>query len=80
MPPPGLIRVNVQADKGTTVHNTRQFTTVTAVIPKAESLLNVVYLGQPLVKIAKVVANLRCFTGNLGCVHRKPDKLKSLAD
>ena len=45
-----LPALNVQADKGTTVYNTRQFTTVSAVIPKAESLLNVVYLGQPLVK------------------------------
>ena len=29
---------------------------------------------------AKNVANLRCFTGNLGCVGRKLDKLKSPAE
>ena len=41
--------INVQADKGTTVHNTRQFTTVTTITPGSASLLSVVYLGQPIV-------------------------------
>ena len=42
--------VNIQADKGTTVHNTRQFTTVSAFTPESESLISVVYLGQPIDK------------------------------
>ena len=41
--------LNIQADKGTTVHNTRQFTTVTTITPGSASLLSVVYLGQPIV-------------------------------
>ena len=44
-----LPAVNVQADKGTTVRNTRQFTTVAAVVPGAESLVSIIYLGQPIV-------------------------------
>ena len=44
-----LPAVNVQADKGTTVHNTRQFTTVTTITPGSASLLSVDYLGQPIV-------------------------------
>ena len=42
--------VNVQADKGTSVHNTRQFTTVTTVVPGSDSLISPIYLGQPVVK------------------------------
>ena len=42
--------VNIQADKGTTVHNTRKFQTVSAFTPESESLISVVYLGQPIVK------------------------------
>ena len=42
--------INVQADKGTTVHTTRQFTTVTTITPGSESLISVIYLGQPVVK------------------------------
>ena len=42
--------INVQADKGTTVHNARQFTTVATVVPGSEALISIVYLGQPIVK------------------------------
>ena len=42
--------LNMQTDKGTTVHNTRQFTTVATVVPGSESLVSIVYLGQPIVK------------------------------
>ena len=42
--------INVQADKGTTVHSTRQFTTVSTITPGSESLISVIYLGQPIVK------------------------------
>ena len=42
--------VNVQADKGTTVHSTRQFTTVSTITPGSDSLISVIYLGQPIVK------------------------------
>ena len=42
--------VNVQADKGTSVHNTRQFTTVATVVPGSDSLISTIYLGQPVVK------------------------------
>ena len=42
--------VNVQADKGTTVHTTRQFTTVATIVPGSSSLISIVYLGQPIVK------------------------------
>ena len=42
--------LNVQADKGTSVHRTRQFITATTVVPDSENLINVVYVGQPVVK------------------------------
>ena len=42
--------VNVQADKGTSVHNTRQFTTVATVVPGSDSLISTIYLGQPVGK------------------------------
>ena len=35
----------VQADKGTTVHNTRQFTTVANINPDSDSLISIVYLA-----------------------------------
>ena len=42
--------VNVQADKGTNCHRTRQFTSVTTVVPDSKDLITNVYLGQPVVK------------------------------
>ena len=45
-----LPAINVQADKGTTVHSTRQFTTVALVVPGSEALITNMYLGQPIVK------------------------------
>ena len=45
-----LPAINIQADKGTTVHNTRQFTTAAVVVPGSESLIINLYLGQPTVK------------------------------
>ena len=41
--------VNIQADKGTNYHRTRQFTSVVTIVPDSPSLLTFVYLGQPLV-------------------------------
>ena len=40
----------MQADKGTNCHRTRQFTSVVTIIPESPNLLNVIYLGQPVVK------------------------------
>ena len=45
-----LPSLGVVADKGTTVHNTRQFTTTATVVPGSSSLVNIIYLGQPIVK------------------------------
>ena len=42
--------VNLQADKGTNVHITRQFTSVVTVVPESPKLLTYIYLGQPVVK------------------------------
>lgn len=42
--------LNVQADKGTNCHRTRQFTSVITIVPESPNLLNVIYLGQPVVK------------------------------
>ena len=42
--------VNVQADKGTNCHRTRQLTSCVTVVPDSPNLLNVLYLGQPVVK------------------------------
>ena len=42
--------LGVSADKGTTVHTTRQFTTAATVVPGSSSLVNIIYLGQPIVK------------------------------
>ena len=42
-----LPAINIQVDKGTTVHNTHQFTTAAVVVPGSESLN--LYLGQPTV-------------------------------
>ena len=41
--------VNVQADKGTNYHRTRQFTSVVTIVPDSPALLTFVYLGQPIV-------------------------------
>ena len=41
--------VNLQADKGTNVHITRQFTSVITVVPESPKLLTYIYLGQPVV-------------------------------
>ena len=45
-----LPAICLQADKGTTVHNTRQFTTVAVIVPGSEALITIIYLGQPIVK------------------------------
>ena len=42
--------VNVQADKGTNYHRTRQFTSVVTIVPGASNPITFVYLGQPVVK------------------------------
>lgn len=42
--------VNVQADKGTNCHRTRQFTSVITVVPDSKELLKNVYLVKPVVK------------------------------
>ena len=42
--------VNVQDDKGTNCHRTRQFTSVVTIVPDSQNLLVVIYLGQPIVK------------------------------
>ena len=42
--------LNIQADKGTTIHRTRQFTTVSTITPGSDSLISIIYLGQPIVK------------------------------
>ena len=42
--------INIAADKGTTVHNTHQFTTAATVVPGSSSLVSIIYLGQPIVK------------------------------
>lgn len=42
--------LNIQADKGTNVHRTRQFMSVITVIPDSDSLLGCIYMGQPVVK------------------------------
>ena len=41
--------VNIQADKGTDYHRTRQFTSVVTIVPDSPSLLTFGYLCQPLV-------------------------------
>ena len=41
--------INVQADKGTTSHRTRQFTFLVTVVPDSPDLLVFIYLGQPVV-------------------------------
>ena len=45
-----LPAMNIQADKGTNVHRSRQFTTAVVVVPDSENLLVNIYLGQPVVK------------------------------
>ena len=42
--------INVQADKGTNCHRTRQFTSLITIIPGSPALLTYIYLGQPVVK------------------------------
>ena len=42
--------VNASADKATYKHRTRQFTAVTTVVPDAENLFQVAYVGTPVVK------------------------------
>ena len=42
--------VNVQADKGTNCHRTRQFTSLITIVPGTSDLITFVYLGQPVVK------------------------------
>ena len=42
--------VNLQVDKETNVHRTRQFTSVVTVAPASPKLLTYIYLGQPVVK------------------------------
>ena len=42
--------LNIQADKGTNVHRTRQFLSVITVIPDSDCLLGCIYVGQPVVK------------------------------
>ena len=42
--------VNLQADKGTNVHRTRQFTSVVTVVLESPKLLTYIYLDHPVVK------------------------------
>ena len=42
--------VNLQADKGTNAHRTRQFTSVVTVVSESPKLLTHIYLGQPVFK------------------------------
>ena len=42
--------LNIQADKGTNVHRSRQFTTCAAVMPGSTDLIVNIYIGQPIVK------------------------------
>ena len=42
--------LNIQADKGTNVHQSRQFTTCAAVMPDSTDLIVNIYIGQPIVK------------------------------
>ena len=42
--------VNFQADKGTNVHRSRQFTSVIIAVPESPKLLTYIYLDQPVVK------------------------------
>ena len=42
--------VNITADKATYKHDTRQFLSYVTVVPGAEDLLQVIRLGQPIVK------------------------------
>ena len=42
--------MNIQADIGTNVHRSRQFTTAVLVVPDIENLLVNILLGQPIVK------------------------------
>ena len=42
--------VNFQADKGTNVHRSRQFTSVVIAVPESPKLLTYIYLDQPVVK------------------------------
>ena len=59
--------VNVQADKGTNCHRTRQFTSVMTIVPGSPNLITFIYLGQPVVKehdglgIAKSIAEQLSF-------------------
>ena len=41
--------INIQADKGTNQHRTRQFTSIVTVVPDSPNLLTFVFLGQPVV-------------------------------
>ena len=42
--------VNVQADKGTSIHRTRQFTSVFTTVPDSDTPICFLYLGQPVIK------------------------------
>ena len=41
--------LNIQADKGTNCHRTRQFTSVIKLVPDSKEVITNVYLGQPVV-------------------------------
>ena len=42
--------LNICADKGTNFHRTRQFITVVTVVPDSDEVLQVIYIGQPVVE------------------------------
>ena len=45
-----LPSINVQADKGTNIRRTRQFTSVITIVPDSDTPICFIYLGQPVVK------------------------------
>ena len=45
-----LPSINVQADKGTNISRTRQFTSVITIVPDSDIPICFIHLGQPVVK------------------------------
>ena len=72
-----LPAICLQADKGTTVHTTRQFTTAAAVVPGAEDLITIIYLGQPVVKNHSGRGVSESMVGQLKIVRIQSSQLES---
>ena len=59
------------------MHNTRQFTTAAVVVPGAEALISIIYLGQPIVKNHSGRNVSESMVGELCLVKIQPSQLES---